>query len=306
MNEGVRRGGLVGPLILIGLGVLFLLANLGVLNWNFWQIAIRLWPLLLIAFGLDILFGRRSPWISLTIALVVLVIAGAAIWYLDPTGPGGQAVTTQQISQPLEGATRATVHISSGVGTLRIAGVPEPAPDTLVEGAVVAPEQVRLESDFSVNGDAASYRLRVREAGGSPFPATWGDDRGWDLRLNRHVPIDLRIDTGVGQASLDFSELNLTGLRISTGVGQTTLTLPASGQFRAQVSGGVGETIVQIPSRMAARIRIDGGLGDVNVDGSYVREDRVYTSPNYATAQDRVDIQVSGGVGRIAVRQIGP
>jgi hypothetical protein len=306
MDEGIRRGGLVGPLILIGLGVLFLLANLGLLAWNFWEIIFRLWPLLLIAFGLDIMFGRRSPWISLAIVLLVLAVAGASLWFFTPGGTGGQTAATHQISQPLEGATRANVHISSGVGTFRIAGTPEPAADTLIEGTVVAPEQLRLESDFNVSAGTASYRLRVREASASPFPGTWGDDRGWDLRLNRHVPVDLRVDTGVGMANLDLAELNLTNLRISTGVGQTTVTLPASGQLQAQISGGVGETIIQIPSRMAARIRVNGGLGDVNVDGAYAQEDRVYTSPNYATAQDRVDIQVNGGVGRIAVRQVGP
>jgi hypothetical protein len=305
MDQGVRRGGLVGPLILIGLGVLFLLANLGLLAWSFWEIIFRLWPLLLIAFGLDILFGRRSPWVSVAIVLVVVAVAGASLWFFAPAGPAGRALTTQQISQPLEGASRANVHISSGVGTLRIAGISEPGADTLVEGTVVAPEQVRLETDFNVSGGTASYRLRVREATGSPFPTTWGDDRGWDLRLSRNIPIDLRVDTGVGRATLDLADLNLTNLMMNTGVGQTTVSVPASGRVQAQVSGGVGETIIEIPSRMSARIRVNGGLGDVSVDGAYRQEDRVYTSTNYATAQDRIDIQVNGGVGRIVVRQIG-
>jgi hypothetical protein len=56
---------------------------------------------------------------------------------------------------------------------------------------------------------------------------------------------------------------------------------------------------------MAARIRVNGGLGDVSVDGAYTQEDRVYTSPNYAEAENQADIQVSGGVGRIAIRQVG-
>ena len=48
----VRHGGLVGPAILIGLGVVFLLNNLGMLDWGIWNILLRLWPLLLIAIGL--------------------------------------------------------------------------------------------------------------------------------------------------------------------------------------------------------------------------------------------------------------
>jgi hypothetical protein len=46
--------------ILIGLGVVFLLNNPGILNWSVWDVIFRLWPVLLIAAGLDILIGRRA------------------------------------------------------------------------------------------------------------------------------------------------------------------------------------------------------------------------------------------------------
>lgn len=303
MDEGARRGGLVGPLILIGLGILFLLANLGVVTWSFWEIIFRLWPLLLIAWGLEILFGRRAPWVSVVIVLVVITVAGASLWFIEPGGPGGQPVTTTEVSQSLDGAARADVQISSGVGTLRID--PMQTPDMLIEGTVVLPGRQQLVSKSSVAGDTLSYRLRTENGASIPFTSSWGADRGWDLRLTSQVPMNLTVNTGVGEAHLELRQMQLTGLTVSTGVGKTTITLPAKGQFSVQVSGGVGETIIQIPSEVAARIRVDGGLGDVRVDGTFAQEDRVYTSANYATAKDRVDIQVSGGVGRIAVRQVG-
>ena len=68
--EQSRRGSLVGPVILLGLGIVFLLNNLGVLEWSVWEVIFRLWPVLLIAAGLDFLIGRRSVWGSL-LALVL-------------------------------------------------------------------------------------------------------------------------------------------------------------------------------------------------------------------------------------------
>jgi hypothetical protein len=47
----------VGPIILIGLGVLLLFANFGVFRWDWFS---RLWPLGLIALGAWILFGRTK------------------------------------------------------------------------------------------------------------------------------------------------------------------------------------------------------------------------------------------------------
>ena len=55
-----RRGGLVGAAILVTLGVVLLLNNLGYLGWGVWETLGHLWPLLLIAIGLDLMIGRRS------------------------------------------------------------------------------------------------------------------------------------------------------------------------------------------------------------------------------------------------------
>ena len=44
-------------LLLIVLGVLFLLRNLGVIAGNFWNV---LWPLVIVVFGISMLFGRKK------------------------------------------------------------------------------------------------------------------------------------------------------------------------------------------------------------------------------------------------------
>jgi hypothetical protein len=55
-----HRRSLVGPVILIGLGMIFLMDNLGLLDRTVWALLGTVWPLLLVAIGLDLLFGRRS------------------------------------------------------------------------------------------------------------------------------------------------------------------------------------------------------------------------------------------------------
>lgn len=73
---------LLGPLLLIGAGVVFLLNNLGVLPWGVWETLGRLWPLFLIAIGIDLVVGRRKPLISLLIILG-LVVVGVALVYAN-------------------------------------------------------------------------------------------------------------------------------------------------------------------------------------------------------------------------------
>ena len=61
--DGFWRGeGYAGATVVTGLGVIFLLGNLGIMALTAWNLLLRLWPVLLIAFGLDMALGHDRPW----------------------------------------------------------------------------------------------------------------------------------------------------------------------------------------------------------------------------------------------------
>ncbi len=301
MNTNTYRRSLVGPIILIGLGVILLLNNLGLLSWTIWETLFRLWPVILIAIGLDILIGRRSLWGSLLAAALALGIFGGAVWLLAARPAAGQAVTTEQISQPLGDAARAEVEIGFGVGQLRVSTMTDSK--NLIEGTVALSRSETILRDFEITGDTARFTLHSQGVPVLPFGGFGKLESGWQLKLNRDVPMTVSISTGVGESQIDLSELRATDVQVSTGVGQTVLTLPASGTVQADVNGGVGQTIIYIPAGMAARVDVQHGLGDVSVSGDFTGEDGVYTSAGYGTAENRVDLEVNGGVGNIVIEE---
>lgn len=73
------RGSIVLPLLLIAAGVILLLNKLEHLPWTVWDLLGKLWPILLIALGLDILFGRSALRWALGIALAVLVAVAVLV-----------------------------------------------------------------------------------------------------------------------------------------------------------------------------------------------------------------------------------
>lgn len=305
MERRERGGSLVLPIALIGLGILFLLNNLGLLGWSAWEVILRLWPVLLVAVGLDILFGRRSPLVSLLITVLVLGAAGALLWLYVPAPAAGQPLATERVEQPLDGASRAEVEIRPGVANLRIASLSDSG--LLVEGTVAPGGGETITRDFYVSGDTAHFALRSRAqpATGILLSGRAGEERLWDLRLNSGVPMVLKVSTGVGTSEMDLAGLNVNDLDVDTGVGRTVLTLPARGQVRARVNGGVGEVVVTIPKGMAASIRVNAGIGTAEVVGNFQRQGDAYLSPGYDSAQNRVELMVRGGVGRVTVREGG-
>ena len=160
-SDGRRRhGGVVGPVILIGAGIVILLANLGRLNGDVWGTLFRLWPVLLIAVGLDILVGRRS---SIASALIALLLLGVLAWVILSGGPapvGGTPLPSQTVNQPLGSATSGEITLSSGVGELRISPADEGA--NLIEGQVMLAQGEQAIVDQSQSSDTLRYSLRSK------------------------------------------------------------------------------------------------------------------------------------------------
>jgi len=297
-----RRGSLIGPVILIGLGTVFLLNNLGVLPWSVWEMILRLWPVLLIAAGLDLLIGRRSALGSvLALALTLAALAGV-LWLFGAGIVPGQASSTEEIKQALDGATQAEIIIAPANGTLHVGSLMDSA--NLVEGLIHLGSGERVGREFAVEDGTATF-IRESEGGVGPFFGGWGDERDWDLGLNPGVPLWLEISLGVGQSEIDLTDLMVSDLGVSMGIGQTIVILPDGGRFQARIDGAIGETVVVIPAGLAARIRVDTALGSSHVPDDYRRRGDVYVSPGYESADNRVDLEVSQAIGNISIRHSG-
>ena len=295
-----RHSGVVGPVILIGAGIVILLANMGRLNWDVWATLVRLWPLLLIAIGLDILVGRRSATASALIAVLLLGVLGWVLLAGGVVPAAGTALPSQSVSQPLEGATQGKIDISSGVEELRISPAEEGA--NLIEGQVVLAQGEQALVNHSLSGGTLTYSLHSQGT-----PATWwmnfvDHNKVWDLKINRDVPLTLDLNGGIGDQTVDLLRTKVTSLTAKGGIGNSTVTLPRQGQVAAKIDGGIGNVTIIIPAGMAARVHTNNGLGQVTVTGSFRQNDNTYTSPGYDSATDRVDLQVNGGIGNVTVR----
>jgi hypothetical protein len=299
-----RQAGIVWPVILIGVGILLLLSTFDILDWNAWGNLWRLWPLILIAVGLEILIGRRSVIASLVIAglLVAAVAAALSFWAWMPFS--SQTVTTENVSQPLQGATAANVGIDFGVGNLNIGS--HAGSDQLVSGRIGRGDRETITQDFHTSGNTAYYTIKSKTEWAFPFFDQGGINRDWNLDLNPNVPTDLSVNTGVGNATLDLQGLNLTRLDLNTGTGSTVVTLPAHGNFSAGLNAGVGDLTIDVPASMAARIHLDSGLGNRDIPSDYVHTGNVYESLGYANAEERIDLNISAGVGNIKINEAQP
>jgi hypothetical protein len=291
------------PIILIGVGVIFLLNNLGVITGSPWEVIWRLWPVLLIALGLEILIGRTGAVGSLISAVLGLGVVVGVLWILitRPALPGfnlnfsGELKTTP-VEYPLKDVRSASVSIGFTTGTNELRALTDST--NLLEGTIR--HYGNLTFDASDSGSQASVRMKSSNVSiAMPFG---GSEEHWTVALNPAVAYDLTLEMGVGQSTVDLSKLTVTGGRLNAGVGVTDLTLPAKGKFTLSIDGGVGLVKIRLPGKMALRAEVDTGLGSFN-PGSRLRAlgGDVYETEGFDLADNAITLRIKAGVGTLRV-----
>lgn len=296
----IKREGLVGSTLAIALGILFLLSNFGYFPLNPLEIIFRFWPIFLIAAGFDLIVGRRSFVGGLIGVVVIIALLFGALWFYGIRPAGGLAVTGEQINQGLEGAAEATVRLETGAGALRVEAMAQP--DGLLQGRVDTGRGHNIRQDFRKEGDRAVYELRQT---GVQVTFPGGSSRlAWELQVNPDIPLDLNVAMGAGDVRLDLTGVDLTNLEVNLGVGQVDLTLPEEGRFSANVEGAIGSLVVRVPEGLGVRVQKETALSGATLPSDYRCDGNTCTSPDYDTAEHRVDLDLSAAIGSIAVRPV--
>ncbi len=243
------------PLLLIGVGIVWMLANVGVIESFSLGFLLRLWPVALIAIGLDLMFGRRSPIFGALIGLGVV----AFVVLLLVMAPNldvnlGPELNTLNLSEPLDDASSARIdlelsHYPTTIGVLEDSN------------ALIEAELDTLE-DVSFNVRGANNKVVKLEPHGVTSVFDWvgtlGNDARWEIALSPQVPVDLRVDGGSGSVRLDLENMNLERFNIDGDSGSTRLILPSSTEsYDVRLDGGSGSFTVEI---------IDGAVLDANID----------------------------------------
>jgi hypothetical protein len=212
-------------------------------------------------------------------------------------------IVHEPVGQPLGAATRADVTIAMGIGQLHIGALAQSS--DLIAGQIGFPDSNHVTRAFAIDGDTATFTLREQDSQANSLVKFNDGSAIWDLRLNPATPMRLTLTAGVGESTIDLTQLHVTEFSLTAGVGSTTLTLPRQGHVRAQVSGGVNETIIHVPAGVAMRVENSADFGTISLPNDYRRQGKVSVSPGYETATNRVDLKVSSGIGEIVIAQDG-
>lgn len=298
--DSIWKGeGVVGSVFSIGLASAFLLSNLGVISISVWGTLMRLWPLFLVAFGFDLLIGRRSWLASIIGSVAILAILGGSLYFMGVRVTTYQTIDAQELRQELaSGITTARIDLQPAVGNLRLRKTNEPA--ALVTGSAPAATNFTISQLYEEDGDQASFSLRTDNA--LIFAPVHENSYPWDLGLTGAIPLDLSLSMGAGSLNLDLTGLLIQRLQVELGVGQATITLPADSNFSGEIRTGVGELILIIPNGVQVQIEVEKALSTVNVGSGIVQDGKIYTSGG-GGVDYRIVLKLQQAIGSIILKR---
>lgn len=299
-----ERRGLFWPLLLIAIGLVFLLVNVGFIPGLTVFSLLSLWPLLLILVGVDLAIGTRWPLAALGINVAVIAL-GLALLASQPTlfatpffHIGASSGGERDVSVARQSATSLALDINAGAGRFRVSG----GSTALVE-AHSAAEDLRLRrADFERGGQHADVRIDqtgTRRVGGSA--AVVADV---DIKIASAVPTALEVNGGAGEFVIDLSDVTVSSAELNVGAASLTLTLPKpTGRVSIEVNAGMSSIVVDVPEGVEARVTTSGAMLSLRSSNTRLTAgDNAAETAGYASASARVTVRVIAGASSITIR----
>lgn len=294
IDDLLRRHGIAWPVLLIGSGALLLIHNYSSQVYVTWTEVIQLWPLILIAVGIDLIFRSRTWWTTMiSIVLVILFVGGAVWWLAFPEGINSGAA--DEIYQGLrQGTERATISYELRAGTMILEGSEK---EGLLSTGTVYPAQPR--ETVHTMGDRMTYTLE------GSFPVIFPHLTQWEWTLSPQIPLTLIVENGAGELFLALEDLDLEDLTVEQGAGRMVLHLPQKVSGVVSIDQAVGHIQLVVSPQSAVSVAFDRGISRLDVPEGYERKGERMYSPGIKDREDVIEIHVEQAIGVIALRESG-
>ena len=300
LDDLYRGKDLPGAVISIGLGALLTAGNLGYLQWDAFQLLLRLWPVFIVAMGLNLLFSGRSWLVGAVGVLLAVALVGGVLWL----GMGGMPTRTAEmvpVSQELGTATQGQVTLKVSTGPLHVNAGLEPG--RILSGRYIPLVNEQIEKEYTVSGVRGTFRLSTGSTVVIPYPDFSLQPR-WDFQVSPQVPMGLDLTLAVGDLKVDLTNTQVERLNLTAAVGVIDLTLAAGQKLDGVISNPVGQTVIHVPEGVSTCLETNFGLAAVDLPAGWTRSEGFVISPGASCSDALVHLQIDLPVGLLTIETI--
>lgn len=294
-------------LALIAAGLMLALYNFGYIDWSIWMAIADLWPLIFVVIGVSIIF-KHKPWVNglaWSLFLLVLIAYGFYMSSVSPerwrnSFPGNQFREYEERSFSYdysEGIKNAKLSLELGAGNITV----ESDSTRLLSAVTTNPY---IESNPVIEGENASFQFSTERMGMMPMGR---DSYSYDFKLGNKALWDIEVDCGAIDSNFDLAGIPVSSLDIDSGAADIEIQMGSlQKDSTININSGASDISIAVPSTSGVRVYIDAALKSNNLDSlGWSKKNDYYESPNYAQAENKINIELNTGVGNFQLTQTG-
>jgi len=293
-------------ILLILLGGAFLLSNLNVIAID-WSFLWKLWPVLIIYWGITFLPDK----IKLPAALIfIIVIIGLLVYAGQLKKPMGPGKADDEAFNPFDESYKktlklpfseeidhATLNFKGGKGDFII--------EKTTQSSLVELQQNRQGQNFAFNrngsGTNAIANIQLVQDSNNTSNQT---NREAEIKLHAQPEWTLNLNIGAAKADLDLSPFKVDSLTLNAGASKVDLKLGMPEQFtHTVIQTGVSTLEIALPQDAGCRIETEAVLTLNNLEDFKKMSDQAYQSANFNESQQKHFIEMKAGLGKFEVNR---
>jgi hypothetical protein len=304
-------------IILISIGILFMLGNFGIIHFN-WFTFWRLWPLILIFWGIAILPMKDIFKLVLLIVTVLLTIiffnrieetrpwyfnfhrgfndGDFKLWDSDSDEGSTYNYKDQNLLVPFDSlAVKGILNLDAAAGNFAISGSTH---DFLA---------------FSKSGDIGNYELTSSDQKGIKtitLKMNEGSVRhnikknSVDIRLNVKPTWNLDLNIGAAEMNLDLSEYKIDTAQFNAGASSIEIRLGDKNPLTVvNFDAGASSITVKVPKTSGCQVSSESFMISKEFDGLEKTSDNVYQSPAFTSNRNKIFITVKTAISKIRIER---
>ena len=296
-------------ILLVGIGVLFILKNLGVIFFN-WHDIFRIWPLILVLIGIAIL--PIKPGFKALLSAVALIIAFLLIFLLphqeyswesrfpfywfneeEPNNKKGTMID-QKISEAYDTIVKeASMNFDAAAGNFKIN---QESPDLF---------------EFDKSGSVGKYNYSIKDLGPKreinirlegDHIRTHHLSNNVMIRLNPNPIWDLHVDIGAADVDLDLSAFKVKQVDLEGGASSIKLRLGSLQELAdVTIESGASSITIEVPEAMACEVNTSTVLSSKELKGFEKVSSGTYVTPGFSEGKKNIVIKVEAAVSSLDV-----
>jgi len=291
-RDNMNKQNISFGIILIVIGILWILGNLGITTFNFRYIVdtiVEFWPLILIIIGINIIFKNEIFNNVLWIIFFIFVLVYSSFIQNNPNYT--QDLQGEDTSLELEEEIdRGELNLDLGAASFEIG---------------------RENDQYAVIKHTGEFLYKVKNKDNKKI-LKLENKKGINLRnrfskllvgLNNNISWKIDINSGASRGVLDLEDIIVEELDIETGAQSMEIILgDKSPTTNIDIEAGASKIDLNLPSNSGLRVKLEGALNTTNLDDlNLISDGQYYISEGFEESKNKYYLDIEMGVGSLNI-----